>query len=110
MTRNTKKLMIYVGLAVGAWWLLGRKSGGANPTGPDTRTLAGAGWAAVEDSLNGWFPNGGASVTQQDRYELIADLVPESVTRSDWEKYANGSAYGGGYTEQDRMLLDSVVT
>lgn len=101
------KLLLLAALGVGAVILFKKK-----PSGPYVspwESPEGKGWAPIQEELYGWFPEG-SSVSQEDKRAFMDASLPRSVTMSDWQKFAKGAPFGGGYTQQDKMLLEDTLT
>lgn len=110
--KNKQLLMMVVAAGIGFALYQRSKSGGGVATVANTKSstsLAGGGWADINESLFDWFGDSPGKVTDQEKREFMAMALPESVTVEDFNKYANGEAFGGGYTQQDMMLIDDVV-
>jgi len=67
--------------------------------------LDGKGWGDFVSSVDGWIPNAKGRNKPRARAAFLKEALPDSVSYEDYLKFANGAPYGGGYTEQDRMLL-----
>ena len=100
--------MIVLGLlGLGAFLMMKKK--GASMPGTTWESPEGKGWGAIQEELYGWFPHGDQA-SEAEKREFMDAALPKSVTMSDWQKFANGSPLGGGYTQQDKMLLEDTLT
>jgi len=99
MLKKHKQALLLAVVVVGAGLVLAKRKKEHVPMAGE-----GMGMSSFLSEIDSWTGASGRN-KKAARKEFLSSALPASVTAEDYEKFITGAPLGGGYTEQDRMLL-----